>query len=409
MLIEARIENHRSIREEQVLTMEAAPIGDVEDTRPRVVEGYRRPLLPAAALYGANASGKSNWLKALSFMRDAVVDSHRLWSPSGGVVARQPFAWGEEKQAPTLCETTFLLDGVRYQYGFVVDDEQFLEEWIYAWPRGRKQTWLERDERAVVVGEKLTGEKGLVEAVLRPNALYLSTAAQLSHPQLMPLYRWFTEMRTPNKRLSTLASLVKTGINMDPGSFQGLQEHREAVVELLRLADLGITDLKLEEVEAGAWQYPPRLQILIRHHASEEAWLSLAEESSGTQALLDMGPLIFDVLAAGSILFIDELGASLHPLLASHVIRLFNDPATNPSNAQLIFATHDTHLLGTLAGEPLLRRDQVWLTEKDGDGGTVLYPLTDFRPRKSENLERGYLQGRYGAIPFLGDLARASA
>jgi AAA15 family ATPase/GTPase len=100
---------------------------------------------------------------------------------------------------------------------------------------------------------------------------------------------------------------------------------------------------------------------------------------------------------------VDELDASLHPILAQEVVRQFNDPATNPHNAQLIFTTHDANLLGTILGEPALRRDQVWLTEKDNDGATVLYPLTDYRPRKAENLERGYLQGRYGAIPFLCD------
>ena len=101
---------------------------------------------------------------------------------------------------------------------------------------------------------------------------------------------------------------------------------------------------------------------------------------------------------------IDELESSLHPLLAQSVIKLFNDPETNPRNAQLIFTTHDTNLLGTSLGGPVLRRDQIWITEKDRDGATKLYPLTDYKPRKDENLERGYLQGRYGAIPFLGDM-----
>ena len=103
---------------------------------------------------------------------------------------------------------------------------------------------------------------------------------------------------------------------------------------------------------------------------------------------------------------VDELEASQHPLLALWVVQQFNSPRTNPHNAQLLFTTHDTHLLGSVAGAAPLRRDQVWLTEKDGEGATVLYPLTDYKPRKAENLERGYLHGRYGAIPFLGDLAR---
>jgi hypothetical protein len=118
-----------------------------------------------------------------------------------------------------------------------------------------------------------------------------------------------------------------------------------------------------------------------------------------------LGPPAIDTLRRGGLLLIDELEASLHPLLGLQIVRLFNDPATNPRDAQVVFTTHDTNLLGTLLGPPPLRRDQVWLTEKDDEGGTRLYPLTDYKPRKAENLESGYLQGRYGAIPFLGALA----
>jgi len=132
--------------------------------------------------------------------------------------------------------------------------------------------------------------------------------------------------------------------------------------------------------------------------------LPLAAESAGTVTLLGMAMLVVDVLGRGAVLGIDELEASLHPMLALELLRLFHDPAHNPRGAQLIFTTHDTNLLGNVVGERPLRRDQVWFTEKDEAGATHLYPLTDFQPRKEENLERGYLQGRYGAIPCLGEL-----
>jgi AAA15 family ATPase/GTPase len=133
----------------------------------------------------------------------------------------------------------------------------------------------------------------------------------------------------------------------------------------------------------------------------------LEEESNGTQKLFQLALPVLLALREGSVLVVDELESSLHPSLAQEIVILFNNPSKNPNNAQLIFSTHDTNLLGTILGEPVLRRDQVWLTEKDPEGGTVLYPLTDYKPRKSENLERGYLQGRYGAIPFLGKFAWA--
>jgi hypothetical protein len=148
--------------------------------------------------------------------------------------------------------------------------------------------------------------------------------------------------------------------------------------------------------------------VLVRHqHSGSEAWLPLEQESQGTRTLFELAPPLIRALRRGSVLAIDELEASLHPLLAAHVVRQFHDPETNPRNAQIIFTTHDTNLLGTTLGDPLLRRDQIWLTEKDREGATSLYPLSDYKPRKAENIERGYLQGRYGAIPFLGDLGIA--
>lgn len=422
MIIEFRVENHRSVRAEQVLTFEAGRVGAPDDRVPRSVAVGK--LLPVAALYGANASGKSNVLAALGFMRDAVLASHRAWPPDGGV-PRDPFAWGKAAREASLFEVTLLLDGVRYQYGFVVDDERFLEEWLFAWPKGRKQTWLEREGDDFKFGEHLQGENRLVEQVTRPNALFLSAAVQHRHEQLGPLYRWFLDMRhvnvsAPRRRESALSdlwlfrSLETAESSRRQTSLFGDEPEGDprfsAFRDLLAAADVGIVDVRLADDDGKVedrrrWR---RRRILVQHRSSEDeadAWLPLEEESQGTLTLFRMGPVMLDALWSGALLVIDELEASLHPLLALHIVRQFNNPRTNPRNAQLLFTTHDTNLLGTTMGEPPLRRDQVWLTEKDEAGATCLYPLTDYKPRKSENLERGYLQGRYGAIPFLGVLA----
>ncbi len=419
MLIEFRVENHRSIRLEQAITLEAGRVGAPDDPTPRDVATTR--LLPVAALYGANASGKSNLLAALAFMRDAVLLSHRSWPPEGGV-PRDPFAWGPDTRQPSLFEVTVLVQGVRYQYGFVADDERFLEEWLFAWPRGRKQVWLERDADTFKFGDHLHGENRLVEQVTRPNALFLSAAVQHRHEQLAPLYGWFREMRTVNvssrrraepvlsdrwllRSLETAASARQASLF---GPHEGDNRRLDAFRDLLHAADVGIVDIKADAEDGGdgdprRWR---RRRILVRHQSSvDDAWLPLEEESQGTLTLFRLGPVILDALWSGALLVVDELEASLHPLLALHIVRQFNDPRTNPRNAQLLFTTHDTNLLGTTTGDPPLRRDQVWLTEKDEGGATCVYPLTDYKPRKSENLERGYLQGRYGAIPFLGELA----
>jgi hypothetical protein len=189
----------------------------------------------------------------------------------------------------------------------------------------------------------------------------------------------------------------------------GEPAERDSIIKLLRAADVGIVDVKVEE--DGRPDIPGRpvrrrQRVFFRHAAEqEEIWLPLEVESSGTIALVDLAPRITSALTKGGLLCIDELEASLHPSLALSLLRLFQDETRNIGKAQLLFTTHDTNLLGNTLGSPTLGRDQVWFTEKDNAGATHLYPLTDYHPRKHENLERGYLQGRYGAIPFLGNLS----
>ncbi len=414
MLIELRIVNHRSIRDEQVLTTEAVGTGDAEDLRPRRVAASSKPLLPALALYGANASGKSNVLSALAFMRDAVVDSYRLWLPECGI-PREPFAGGDKPAEPSLFELKIIVDDVRYQYGFVADDRRFLEEWLYAWPRGRRQTWFERDGDRFSFGQGLSGDNRLIERTTRENALFLSTAAQLAHPQLRAIYAWFfsipgmagsfrkrpepKRLRHPSFREMLVDTILEPGLlTIDPDAEQAF------TAELLRRADTGIEEIREVVIDP---EHGPETEL--RHSGNgKDYWLPLEVESKGTRALLAITPLLHRKLSLGGLLVIDELEASLHPALAGQIVQLFNDPRTNPKHGQLLFTTHDTHLLGGMLGDPPLRRDQVWLTEKDAAGATCLYPLTDFRRRASENVERGYLQGRFGAIPYLDDLIAPS-
>ncbi|MCX5944157.1 MAG: ATP-binding protein [Cyanobacteria bacterium] len=410
MLVEFRVENHRSIREEQVFTMEAGRVGTAEDPRPRQVDGYRQALLPVAALYGANASGKSNLLDALGYMQIAILHSHRVWDPEGGV-PRSPFSWdGFRKQASTF-ELTFLVDSIRYEYGFVIDDTHILEEWLYAWPKGSKSVWFEResdgDSYAYKFGDGLKGDKRLIEEVTRPNALFLSVAAQHNNAQLTKIYEWFWDLRTINLKSKKNLILHPTGDRWLAAAFRPHdstteevhpnQARIETLLQLVKAADIGILNMRADPSDPS--------KLLVQHRSSpEDAWLPFSEESDGTKVLLWRAPLLIDALQSGGVVIVDELEASLHPLLALRLVELFNDPMANSKNAQLIFSTHDTNLLNGISSEAPLRRDQIWLTEKSMDGATEIFPLTDYKPRKSENLERGYLMGRYGAIPFLGAL-----
>ncbi len=423
MLIEFRVENHRSLRDEQVLTMEAGRVGDEDDPRPRKVPGHAKKLLTVAALYGANASGKSNVLSALAFMREAVLTSHWLWSPDQAI-PRQPFAWGPKSTEASMFEVAILIGKTRYQYGFALTDEIVAEEWLNAWPKGKKQTWFERDGDDYKFSENLKGENQTIKSVTRNNALFLSTAAQHGHSQLAGVHSWFNDLdfvnldfalripgrippyySTPSRSMTRHAGTLRAAALGQ--STPAANPILEAYIKLLKGADSGITGLKfVGNVSEDDRFGPIDRNIRLRHQAQiDDAWLPLKEESRGTRRVFEIARPILVAVQEGGLLLVDELEASLHPLLAQRLVQLFNDPKTNPKNAQLIFTTHDTNLLSSTLGEPALRRDQIWLTEKDQEGATVLYPMTDYKPRKAESLERGYLLGRYGAIPFLGGLA----
>jgi len=416
MLVEFRIENHRSIREEQVFTMEAGRVGDATDIRPRHVKGVSAPLLPVAAIYGANASGKSNVLDGLAYMQVVVLLSYRFFSPGSGIPGRTPFAWDGHRTKPSLYEVVIVLDGVRYQYGFVLDDERIHEEWLYAWPKGRKRRWFVREWDDALgysfsFGDHLKGVKRIVEDFTRDNALFLSAAAQNANEQLMSLYHWFQDLRVVDSKQRVgfadkekdqwLASAIQD--SAQPAAFQEShqQSKLEAFRELLRAADFGVVDFKPDPRRPGGY--------LFQHSVNDDdPWLALDQESDGTKALFSRAQLIVEVIWRGGIVVIDELEKSLHPLLAQRIIDLFNDPLGNPLNAQIIFTTHDTNLLSGLRSSVPLRRDQVWLTEKSREGSTSLFPLTDYQPRKGENLEKGYLIGRYGGVPVTTDFGKSS-
>lgn len=387
MLIEFRVANHRSIRAEQVISLEASDRrGDVRDRR----VGHSRPLLPVAALYGANASGKSNLLAALAWMARRVCGAVR-----NGPAAREPFAWGGARQEPSLYEVLLQLGDVRYRYGFVADDVGITEEWLDAWPGSRRQTWLSREAGSCRFGRGLRGPRQRHWRRTTKDALLLTVARE--HPQLAPVFSWFSRVRTvklwPEGGVGRSAApdLAKLG-----SSDAGRQALRD-VLRQLHAADLGVVDLELRDADDGG---PPK--VVVGHQDGQGvAWLPLAWESEGTLALVRLAPALAQTLRDGGLLLIDELAPSLHPLVARDLVDRFNRPEANPTHAQLLFSTHDTSLLGPTPCSPGLRRDQVWLAEKDAHGATHIYPLTDFKAQRGENIERGYLQGRYGAVPML--------
>ncbi len=395
MLLGFTAANVLSLRDEQTLSLVSDGLED-SPTRPTgvVMEGRPVRALPVVGIYGANASGKSNVLGALRLVRAAVLDSHAEWTRVDGV-PRRPFALDPKAaKTPSSFEVDLVIDKTRWVYGFELSDTEVEGEWLHVYPRGRRQVWFDRDASAAepfrFPGDHLKGERATLARLTRPDALFLSTAAANNHPQLSVLHRWFHGnlwLVTPENDRAERERFTSRRL---------LTEDRMRILELLRVADLGIDEIEVVRRDPD----PPRVR-LVRTNGRRRTAFDFDDESFGTRnwfALL--GPLLL-ALKEGAVLLVDELDASLHPLLVTEFIRLFQDPA-NPKNAQLIFTSHDTTPLGTATGDRPLGREQIWLTERRADGATELYPLTDAHPRKDENLERGYRAGRYGGVPRVG-------
>ncbi|MEU8200216.1 AAA family ATPase [Streptosporangium sp. NPDC049046] len=354
-------------------------------------------------MFGANASGKSNLLSGFRLMRDAVRDSFADWAKTPEVVPRQSFKLDPAcREETTLFEVDLALgrDPVRYTYGFELSDERVEAEWLHSYPHGRRNVWFDREAgrpeseggEFIFRGEGFRGERESLVRLTRPNALFLSVGATLNDPQLSAIHRWFLDnlwLVTPGRDLNARVDWTKRLLTR---SDQETNYHQR-ITRLLQSADLGVTrlDTDPETGEIRLWHRTP--------DGGETALDFHTEESLGTHAWFAfLGPML-TVLDQGSVLLVDELDSSLHPTLAAEVVRVFQDPGSNPHGAQLIFTTHDATLLGSEVLDRPLNRDQVWITVKQRSGETELYPLTEAKPRKEENLERGYLRGRYGGVP----------
>ena len=421
MLLRFQVTNHASLRDEQELSLVASDHHPERAERELVSGDFS--AVPVAAIYGTNASGKSNVIDAICWMRQAVLSSFRRWDPTGGV-PRRPFALRRDvASSPTSFSVDFALDGVRHEFGFSVDDDRVTEEWLYYYPERKANRLYERKaDSSVVFGRSLMGRKKIISELLRPNSLYLSVAAAQGHPQLSEVYRWFQS----GLRLATDGNF-RARLDHTVQLLLGDREQGDAapVMRLLRFADLGVSGLEVEEPDEAVMDEYQRLtramrdalgervrveapglhSVRVEHRTSEGVFpLDLGEESSGTRTWIGlMGPVLA-TLTQGSVLCVDELDARLHPYLVDALVGLFQSPDMNRMGAQLIFTTHEAALLGRNVRTELYR-DQVWFTEKDADALTTrLFPMTEFHVRDSlENLEKRYLAGRYGAIPHLDD------
>jgi hypothetical protein len=414
MLLEFRIKNFRSFRDEATLSMVASKDRELLETNTVSVGEGQSTLraLRTAVVYGANAGGKSNLLRALQLMRGVVVESARLQPEQ--LFNVQPFRLDQQSAAePTLFEVLLMLQGVRYQYGFTFTPQRIISEWLFAYQTAKSQKWFVREfdvaknKQMIKFGPHLTGPKTTWRDATRPNALFLSTAVQLNSEQLRPVFDWFA---------NSLIVLMDGGALPFGFSTQSIQtpEGHTAVRSMMEAADIGIAaitavrqkgishKINLDFATGKSDTLTAEGELLVpkfKHVAGKvSADFDLPDESQGTQKLFALAGPLLDIVKRSAVLAIDELDRSLHPLLVRQIVEAFQSETPPGCRPQLIFTTHDTSLLDG----GLLRRDQIWLAEKREDQSSRLVPLSDFSPRKNEALERGYLGGRYGGVPILG-------
>lgn len=422
MLLEFSCANYRSINRKCTFSLLGQSISD-DPKQNFVVLNKKLKVLKTAALYGANSSGKSNFVRAFASMIAQICNSVKM--NDGDELEFDPFRLITSGQnTPTSFEIVFTFNDMIYRYGFEFDRELIRGEWLYTSSINGKteKVLFIRNEEGIGVEEKNFPEGIDKEENTNSNRLFLSLCAQLGGELSKQIIAQF-------KRMNVISGIHGQGYS--GYSKKMLHNHSAGCDEAMaffRKMKLGFDDIETVEhefdMDALPADMPNELKVqiakdlkgkrsidLYSHHKVYDKHgkvigltdFDIEEESEGTKKLIQLSGPIFDTLANGKILWVDELDAKMHPLISQYIVALFNDPKTNPHNAQLIFTTHDTHLLSS----KLLRRDQIWFTEKDAMEQTDLYNMMNImlpdgtKPRSDSNFERNYIAGRYGAIPYI--------
>lgn len=445
MLVQFSVENFLSFDEEQVFSMVAGS-GDQHPTHlvpdvPRKGES----LLRAAALYGANGAGKSNLVQAMQFAKSLIIEGRR----SGQAIPVRPFKLGVSVARPSKFEFIFNAHGILYNYGFRVDAERVLEEWLFATPKTQEVTYFERSllpngTDDFEFGNALTGRTkkqtqflDFVAQGTRPNQLFLTEALERNVAEIKPVIDWFQRSllilspETPATHLEMsihedklMTAFMETVLRMTGTGVEGVTTE-EVVYDADKLS-LVIPDAAQEQLDA---QLATSAAVVVNLHGPREERLTLKrgeqgkvmqvllkllhrgqngrnvefnmnEVSDGTQRLINLIPALFILRQnPDQVVILDELDRRLHPSLSRFLVEAALMCDEEQRNSQLIFTTHDTNLLDL----NLLRRDEIWFAEKDKDGASHLYSLAEFKTRLDLKIEKGYLNGRFGAIPFVGD------
>ncbi|MDE7074877.1 MAG: ATP-binding protein [Odoribacter sp.] len=415
-LLQFTVGNFRSFHQERTFSMVPASIQDSPKGNVITEEAYK--YLTTAAIYGANSSGKSNLVMALAAMSNLVLNSVKLNDKDELVY--DPFLLSTtSKEQPTHFEIVYLTEEKeRVRYGFDYTIKKIKREWLFIRKKNKaEEPYFIRDEEGIGVNEKLFGEGAGIEEKTNDNRLFISLAAQLGGNISKSVLNFFYYGYNVISGLSSRGYAGLTEIQ-----FQNKEEEAASALQFFKDLQLGFTDIEtatydmplpenLSNEDKIKLKNQKGIDVFSRHNiydtngniVENQRFRFNNFESQGTQKLFELAGPLFESLRYGKLLVIDELDAKMHPLISQHIIKLFNSEKTNPHHAQLLFTTHDTNLLSS----HLLRRDQIWFTEKDKKETTDLYSLMHIvlpdgtKPRGDGNLERNYIKGRYGAVPYL--------
>ncbi len=415
MLLTFKVKNFRSIKDEVILDLRATADETMKSNA--VIENGKTSLLKSAAIYGANASGKSNILRAFFVFRKMILESLILRN-TGSELPNEYFKLSSETEnKPSSFEISFIIDEEVYIYGFEIDKKKVCAEWLKQ-KKGKKTLFMR-------TGQEIESNKNYFQeasAALKKNTdervLFLSVLSSNSQPVSKKIVEFIQN--------TNLIFSAKGGDTLNYSFGQFLSNHKMAkkMKDFILKADFGVVNIEASEkfVSAKEMQNIPdkfkgllfkegsgiaerSIKFLHRKYDKEgkeiesEPFDFFVEESDGTQQMFALSAPFIDTLDNGKILFIDEMDVSLHPILCQYLVSIFNSKERNPNNAQLIFTTHDTSLLS----EEFLRRDQIYFTDKNGKGSTELFSLADISERKGVDFAKRYLEGRYNALPYISD------
>ena len=391
MLIQFSVKNFMSFKNRKTFTLLA---GAEKENKENLISTENEKILKTAAIYGANASGKTNFMKALT-AAILMIRKSNTRNVSDLLTEMKPFIFDKKtSKLPCEFEFIFIKNDVKYIYGFAADKYKIYDEYLYKYLSAKPSLVFSRDENSEYKFPQ--SEKNKLSELATKNTekrLFLSTATEWNYITTREPYMFFAEDIDVFNDYNNISGFAFNSFENDKDG-----KLKEFTINLLKEADIVIKDYNFENVTNKSVRISTMHEIENENGEKENFEFDISEESLGTKNLFLFSPVLKDAFQRGKVIVIDEIEKSLHPLLVQYIIELFYNEKVNVNNAQLIFSTHDTNLLSL----DIFRRDQIWFTEKDiKKGSTDLYPLDDFSVRKNENIQKGYLMGRYGAIPFL--------